>query len=84
MSNGIRGANCKSTIQNTGQECHAIRPPGSIHPVGPHETVSGMLRGHGRHDDNRDETARQDQEQSQILQVRDDTVAKDDDGDAEP
>ena len=84
VCDGVRGADGECAVQDASQESDATAPTGVVVEVLPDEAVAGMFGGHGGKDDDGHDAANRDDEEAELLQVREVFVEEDGDCNADP
>ena len=86
MRHSIWRTDSESAIQYTGQEGNSGTPARSIIlvKITPHSGVTGVYLWHGSDDNDGDQTAANDQKETNLVQKRKDAVGEDDDSAADP
>lgn len=82
MCDGVGSADCERAIENAGQERDATAPAGVVGKVGPDEAGRSVRGRHRREDDDGDDASDRDHEEAEVLQMGQDAVEEDGDGDA--
>lgn len=84
MRHRVRRSNCESSIQDSCEKGNATTPASLVLEVLPHERTCSVLFGHCRNNNDRDQSARDNQKQSDRLQRREQSVAENDECGAKP
>lgn len=84
MRDSFRGTDGESAVEHSREESDPIEPASLVLPVGPDKGVARMLFWHGCNDDNSDKPSNNDQEQTDVVQHRQQPVPKDDKRGARP
>ena len=84
MCDGIRSSDSESSVQNAREESDTVAPTGEVLKVLPDKRTACVLIWHCCHHNDRYQPAADNQECSSVLQIRDESVAKDHEGCAEP
>lgn len=79
MRDSIWGAHSIRPVQNSQQKRQTVRPAREVilGEGSPYKMIAGVTLGHGRYDNDGDDTADDDEEQADVLGVRNHSVGKD-------